>query len=85
MLNSGNIAFDWTGKTAEVDDAIEAAEKAGKRVVRAEIVNNRVAPSSMETRPMLAMPDPEEPTGQALRIYSGSRGRCRWPASCPRR
>jgi carbon-monoxide dehydrogenase large subunit len=71
----GNIAFDWTqGKTAEVDDAIEAAEKAGKRVVRAEIVNNRVAPSSMETRPMLAMPDPEDPTGQALRIYSGSQG-----------
>lgn len=71
----GNVAFDWIeGKTKEVDKAFAEAEKAGKRIVRAEIINNRVMPSAMETRPMLAMPDPEDKSGRSLRIYCGSQG-----------
>jgi carbon-monoxide dehydrogenase large subunit len=64
----GNLCFDW-----EIGDskATEAAFAKAKRVIRLDLVNNRVVPSSMETRGALADYDAE---ADRLTLYTSSQG-----------
>ena len=49
--SKNNICFDWEmGEKEKVDEAFEVAE----RVVEIELINNRIVPSSMETRGAIA-------------------------------
>lgn len=64
----GNEAVDWGAGNKDVVDA--AFEKAD-HITSIEVVNNRVAPSSMENRASVGHQDPE--TGK-LTLYIGSQG-----------
>ena len=68
-----NTVFNWAiGAIDETDSVFDAAKASGKRIITMDTVNNRVAPSAMETRPMVAMPDPDNPDG--LKIWTGTQG-----------
>ena len=65
-----NIVFDWeagdiAGAKAELNRAVDA----GAQLVEIDVVNNRIMPNAMETRPMVAMPIDE-----GLRIWCGTQG-----------
>ncbi len=52
-----NIVFDWEAGTIDTARAeIEAAVAGGARLVEIDVVNSRVMPNAMETRPVVAMP-----------------------------
>ncbi len=66
-----NIVFDWEagdidGAQAKIDEAIAQ----GAQLVEIDVVNSRILPNSMETRPMIAMPS----EAGGLRIWCGSQG-----------
>jgi len=66
-----NVVFDWEagnidGAQAKIDEAVAQ----GAQLVEVDVINSRVLPNSMETRPMIAMPSD---TG-GLRIWCGSQG-----------
>ena len=66
-----NVVFDW--EAGNIDGAqakIEEAVAQGAQLVEVDVINSRVLPNSMETRPMIAMPSD---TG-GLRIWCGSQG-----------
>jgi carbon-monoxide dehydrogenase large subunit len=64
----GNLAFDWAeGKEAECDAAFASAA----HTVVLDVVQNRVAPSSMETRNAIGVHDAQTDT---YTLYSGSQG-----------
>jgi carbon-monoxide dehydrogenase large subunit len=51
-----NIVFDWEAGTIDTARAeIEAAVAGGARLVEIDVVNSRVMPNAMETRPVVAM------------------------------
>ena len=66
-----NIVFDWEagdidGAQAKIDEAVAQ----GAQLVEIDVVNSRILPNSMETRPMIAMPS----EAGGLRIWCGSQG-----------
>ena len=64
----GNLCFDWeTGEAGPVDDALAQAA----HVVRAELVNNRLAPTAMETRSAIGEYDA---TDGRLTLTTGTQG-----------
>jgi len=68
-----NIAFNWVaGDHPGTDAALAAAAEADDReIFEIDVVNNRVIINSMETRPMIAAPGPEDGT---LDIWCGTQG-----------
>ena len=67
-----NIAFTWTAGDHEGTDAMLAsAADDGLEIFEIDVVNNRVIINSMETRPMIAAPGPEEGT---LDVWCGTQG-----------
>lgn len=67
-----NIAFDWVaGDHDETDAALAAAADNGFEIFDIDVINNRVIINSMETRPIVAEPDPEDGT---LNIWCGTQG-----------
>jgi carbon-monoxide dehydrogenase large subunit len=67
-----NIAFNWVAGDHEGTDAMLAsAEAEGREIFEIDVINNRVIINSMETRPMIAAPGPEEGT---LDVWCGTQG-----------
>ena len=67
-----NIVFDWEAGTIDTArDEIEAAVAGGARLVEIDVVNSRVMPNAMETRPVVAMPCDEI---EGLRLWLPSQG-----------
>ncbi|MGB2486204.1 MAG: xanthine dehydrogenase family protein molybdopterin-binding subunit, partial [Candidatus Puniceispirillaceae bacterium] len=67
-----NIVFDWEAGTIDTARAeIEAALAGGARLVEIDVVNSRVMPNAMETRPVVAMPCDEI---EGLRLWLPSQG-----------
>lgn len=67
-----NIVFDWEAGTIDTARAeIEAAVAGGARLVEIDVVNSRVMPNAMETRPVVAMPCDEI---EGLRLWLPSQG-----------
>ena len=66
----GNLAFEWhAGKVEETKTALDAPLADGEELISIDVVNNRILTNSMETRPLVAMPD-----GKGIKIWSGSQG-----------
>ena len=66
----GNLAFEWhAGKVDETQKALDAPLAEGEEIISIDVVNNRILTNSMETRPLVAMPD-----GTGIKIWSGSQG-----------
>ena len=67
-----NIVFDWEAGTIDTARAeIEAAVAGGARLVEIDVVNSRVMPNAMETRPVVAMPADDM---EGLRLWLPSQG-----------
>ena len=67
-----NIVFDWEAGTIDKARAeIEAAVASGARLVEIDVVNSRVMPNAMETRPVVAMPADDM---DGLRLWLPSQG-----------
>ena len=67
-----NIVFTWEAGTIEkARSAIDAALAEGARLVEVDVINSRVMPNAMETRPMVAQPFADI---GGLRIWSGTQG-----------
>jgi len=67
-----NVAFNWVAGDHDGTDAMLAsAEAHGREVFEIDVINNRVIINSMETRPMIAAPGPEEGT---LDVWCGTQG-----------
>ena len=67
-----NIVFDWEAGTIDTARAeIDAAVAGGARLVEIDVVNSRVMPNAMETRPVVAMPYDEI---GGLRLWLPSQG-----------
>ena len=66
----GNLAFEWhAGKVEETQNALSEPLKDGEEILSIDVVNNRILTNSMETRPLVAMPN-----GAGVKIWSGSQG-----------
>ena len=66
----GNLAFEWhAGKVEQTQKALEAPLGEDEAIISIDVVNNRILTNSMETRPLVAMPD-----GAGIKIWSGSQG-----------
>ena len=65
-----NIVFDWeAGDIEKAQKRIDEAVADGATLVEVDVVNSRVMPNSMETRPMVATP-----TTDGLKIWMGTQG-----------
>ena len=65
-----NIAFEWhAGRVDAAKSALESTCDEGEQIVSIDVVNNRILTNSMETRPLVVVPEAE-----SLTIYSGSQG-----------
>ncbi|MGC6529393.1 MAG: xanthine dehydrogenase family protein molybdopterin-binding subunit [Candidatus Puniceispirillaceae bacterium] len=65
-----NLAFEWhAGLVQDAKTVLSAPLKDGEQLISLDVVNNRILTNSMETRPLVAMPQDD-----GLRIYSGSQG-----------
>lgn len=65
-----NIVFDWeAGDVAKAQSRIDEMLEQGAKLVEVDVVNSRVMPNSMETRPMVATP-----TENGLKIWVGTQG-----------
>lgn len=68
----GNIVFKWgAGNIEQARQELDRAVADGARLVEIDVINNRIMPNAMETRPSIAMPDPQ--TG-GLRMWCPSQG-----------
>ena len=66
----GNLAFEWhAGKVEETQKALDGPLDEGEEIISIDVVNNRILTNSMETRPLVAMPE-----GDGIKIWSGSQG-----------
>ena len=69
---ANNIAFEWgAGDADAADKAMQAAIAEGRKIVEIDVVNNRIVINSLETRPLVAVPDPEAGT---LEVWCGTQG-----------
>ena len=67
-----NTVFTWEAGTIDkARSAIDAAIASGARLVEVDVINSRIMPNAMETRPMVAQPIKEN---GGLRIWSGTQG-----------
>ena len=67
-----NTVFTWEAGTIDkARSAIDAALVEGARLVEVDVINSRVMPNAMETRPMVAQPFADI---GGLRIWSGTQG-----------
>ena len=67
-----NTVFTWEAGTIDkARSTIDAAIAEGARLVEVDVINSRVMPNAMETRPMVAQPLADI---GGLRIWSGSQG-----------
>ncbi|MGC6516730.1 MAG: xanthine dehydrogenase family protein molybdopterin-binding subunit [Candidatus Puniceispirillaceae bacterium] len=66
----GNIAFEWhCGKVEETRAELAKPLKDGEQIISVDVVNNRILTNSMETRPLVMVPQDD-----GLIVYSGSQG-----------
>ena len=67
-----NTVFSWEAGTIEkARAAVDSAVKQGAKLVEVDVVNSRVMPNAMETRPMVAQPSAEI---GGLRLWCGTQG-----------
>ncbi len=67
-----NTVFTWEAGTIDkARSAIDAALAEGAHLVEVDVINSRVMPNAMETRPMVAQPFADI---DGLRIWSGTQG-----------
>ena len=65
-----NIVFDWeAGDISAAQARIDEALSSGAQLVEVDVINSRVMPNAMETRPIVATP-----TQDGLKMWMGSQG-----------